>query len=82
MTKYKSKSIQKQVKDGKGVYEVDVDTRLSRMKPIHARWLISLYDKLGNSEQLIENGFIAASITEALNPQKDFGDEDPFKHLL
>ena len=47
--------IQKQVNDRKGVYEVDVDTRLSRMKPIHARWLISLYDKLRNSEQLIDS---------------------------
>ena len=37
--------------NGKGVYEVDVDTRLSRMKPIHARWVISLYDKLRNSEK-------------------------------
>ena len=28
------------------------------------------------------DGFRAASITEALDPQSDFGDEDPFKHLL
>ena len=28
---------QKQMNNEKGVYEVDVDTRLSRMKPIHAR---------------------------------------------
>lgn len=31
---------------GKGVYEVDKDTRLSRMKPIYTRWIINLYDKL------------------------------------
>ena len=80
--KWYTDQIQKQVDDGKGVYEVDIDTRLSRMKPIHAQWLISLYDKLRNSEQLIVNGFKAASILEALDPQKDFGDEDPFKHLL
>ena len=80
--KWYTDQIQKQLDDGKGVYEVDIDTRLTRMKPIHARWIISLYDKLRNSEQLIENGFRAASILEALDPQKDFGDEDPFKHLL
>ena len=67
--------------NGKGVYEVDVDTRLSRIKSIHARWVISLYDKLCNSEKVIENGFRAAAITEALDPPKDFGDEDPFKYL-
>ena len=57
-------------------------TQLSRVKPIHARWLITLYDKLQNSEQLIVNDFKAASILETLDPQKDFGDEDPFKHLV
>ena len=80
--KWYREEIQKQTNDEKGVYEVDIDTRLSRMKSIHARWIIGLYDKLRNSQQLIENGFRAASITEALDPQSDFGDEDPFKHLL
>ena len=67
--------------NGKGVYEVDVDIRLSTMKAIHARWVISLYDKLRNSEKVIENGFRAVAVTEALDPQKDFGGEDPFKYL-
>ena len=80
--KWYTEEIQKQTNDGKGVYEVDIDTQLSRMKSIHARWIIGLYDKLRNSQQLIENGFRAASITEALDPQSDLGDEDPFKHLL
>ena len=34
--------IQKQLYNGKGVYEVDVETCLSRLKPIYARWVISL----------------------------------------
>ena len=79
--KWYTGEIQKQMDNGKGAYEVDVDTRLSRMKSIHSRWIISLYDKLRNSEKVIENGFRAAAITEALDPQKDFGDEDPFKYL-
>ena len=74
--------IQKQMDNGKGVYEVDVDTRLTRMKPIHARWVIGLFDKLRNSEKMIANGFKAAAITEALDPEKDFGEEDPFSHLI
>ena len=28
------------------VHQIDIDTKLSKMTPIHARWLISLYDKL------------------------------------
>ena len=69
--KWYTEEIQKQTNDGKGVYEVDIDTRLSRMKSIHARWIIGLYDKLRNSQQLIDNGFRAVSITEALDPQSD-----------
>ena len=67
--------------NGKGVHEVDVDTRLSRVKPIDARWVIDLYGKLRNSEKMIENGFKPAAITEALYPEKDFGVEDP-SHLI
>ena len=66
----------------KGIHEVDVDTRLPWMKPIHARWLIGLCDKLRNSEKMIENGFKAAEIMEALDLEKDFGEEDPFPQLI
>ena len=68
--------------NGKGVYEVDRDTGLSRRKSIHARWVIGLYNKLRISEKMIENGFKAAAITETLDPEKDFGEEDPFSHLI
>ena len=74
--------IRKQMDNGKGFNEVDGDTRLSRMKPIHAHWVIDLYNCLRNSEKIIENGFKGAVITEALDPDKDFGEEDPFSHLI
>ena len=73
--------IQKQMGNGKGVHEVDVGIRLSQMVPIHARWVTGLYDKLRNSEKMIENGFKAAAITGALDTEKDFGEEGPFSHL-
>ena len=79
--KWYTGEIQRQMDNGKGVYEVDVDTQLSRMKPIHARWVISCAIPTSNSEKVIENGFRAATITEALDPQKDFVDENPFKYL-
>ena len=72
--------IQKQMDNGKGVFEVDVDTRLSQIKPI--LWVIGLCDKLWNFEKVIENGFKAGAITEALDSEKDFGEEDPFSHII
>ena len=68
--------------NGKDVHEVDVDTCLPRMKPIHALLLIGLYDKLQNSEKMIENGFKTVAIMEALDHEKDFGEEDPFSQLI
>ena len=74
--------IQRQMDNGKDVYEVDVDTLLSQMKPINARWVIGLYDKLRNYEKMIENGFKAAAITEALDPEENLVEEDPFSRLI
>ena len=74
--------VQKQMDNGKGVYEIDVNTCLSRMKPIRACWVIGLYDKLRKSKKTIKNGLKSAAITEALDPEKDFGEEDPFSLLI
>ena len=52
----------------------------TQMKPTHARWLISLYDKLRNSGEMIESIFENASIMEAID-NKDIPNEDTFKHL-
>ena len=39
----------KQIKAGKNIYDVEVPMKMSDMKPIHARWVIGLYDHLTNS---------------------------------
>ena len=65
---------------GKNVHQTDVDTKLSKMKPTNARWLISLYDKLRNSGEMIKSAFENASIMETID-NKEIPDEDPFKHL-
>ena len=45
--------VSKQLNSGAGIYAVDVKLQLSVLKPIHARWLISLHDHLRNQTQLI-----------------------------
>ena len=79
---FKEQTTKRYTDNGKDVYEADVDTRLSRMKPIHVHWIIGLCDKLWNSEKMIENGLKAVVITEALDPEKGFGDGDSFSHLI
>ena len=58
---------------------VQVETTLTVMKPIHAQWLIGLYDSLRNSRDMIVKGFAQAGITEAISQPLDL--EDPFADL-
>ena len=54
--------------------------QLSILKPIHARWLISLYDYLRTQQEMIKKGFETAGICEALEIELE--SEDPFEDLL
>ena len=65
---------------GKNNHQIDSDTKLSKVKPIYARWLISLYDKLQDSGEMIKSAFENASIAEGID-NKEIPDEDSFKHL-
>ena len=58
-------------------HQNDIDSKLSKMKAIYVRWLISLYDKLRNSGEMIKPAF---KVMEAIY-NKEIPDEDPFKHL-
>ena len=58
--------VQKQLDSG--VEEVSpVDLRMSIMKPVGARWLVSLYDYLRENSDIIKNGFNAAGIDVVTN---------------
>ena len=56
-------------------YSIDVNTKLSVMKPIHARWLVGLYDHLQNKPEVIRKGFEMAGIVAAVT-------DDPFEDLV
>ena len=64
---------------GTDVYSINVKTNLSIIKPIHAQWVIGLYDYLRNKTDFIIKGFEIAGITEAIN--FDLEPEDPFTDL-
>ena len=50
------------------------------MKPIHACWLVSLYDHLRNKPEVIRKGFEMAGIVEAVTKEPE--PEDLFEDLL
>ena len=64
---------------GENVLQTDIDTKLSKIKAMHVRWLISLYGKLRNFVKMIKPAFMNASVMKAIY-NKEIPDEDPFKH--
>ena len=39
-----------------------VDLKMSTMKPLGARWLVSLYDYISGNQSIVVNGFKAAGL--------------------
>ena len=74
-----SKEIAKALDKGQDIHEVKVDTTLTVMKPIHAQWIIGLYDRLRNDVELTKKSFKEAGITSAI--EEEIEPVDPFKDL-
>ena len=69
------RKVKKQLDDGKNVFEVNIETNLSKMKQIDACWIINLDDEFCNSNEMITKTIQMASITKALTSES-IGDED------
>ena len=63
--------------------DVDVDLRLSVLKPIHATWIVSMYNHLTSSEgrQSIAKGWTKAGVTDVVSGSKKLPPQDLFEDL-
>ena len=80
-TEWYSSSIATQLDQGKSIEEVDVELKLSILKPLQANWIKELYDYMTSEEgrEIISNVWKAATITEAIQKgTKDLESLDPF----
>ena len=66
-----AEQVASQIQQGKDIQEVKVDTKMSRMKPIHARWVVSA--------DAVRKSFDMAGITFCLD--NEIEPEDPFNDL-
>ena len=75
--------IQSQLDSGMVLDDVDVDLRFSVLKPIHATWIVSMYNHLSSSEgrQSIEKKWKKAGVTDVVSGSKKPLPEDPFEDL-
>ena len=74
-----AQQITNQLEGGSSVYDVQVLLKLSAIKPVHAKWLLSLHDHLRNSSDTIIKGFAMAGIKDPSMMELPL--EDPFSDL-
>jgi len=81
-TAWCSAQIHTQLDSGVPLDDVDVDMRLSVLKPIHATWLVSMFNHVSSSEGRISiaKGWKKAGISEVIDG-KELPPEDPFEDL-
>ena len=66
---YYSNEVKSQLDSGKELNDVEVDFRLSKIKPLHAQWLIDMYNYFTTEKgsQIIIKGWKKAGIVEIFN---------------
>ena len=64
-----SKEIAKALDKEQDIHEVNVDATLTVMKPIHAQWIIGLYDRLSSDVELTKKSFKEAGINLAIEEE-------------
>ena len=68
--KWFAEKVTEQIDAGKSPDEVIVDMKLTVMKEVGAKWLVSMHDYFQGHPEICKNGFVKAGITEALsNPE-------------
>ena len=76
--------VQQQVQNGKSAEEIEVDLRLSVIKPLHAQWLVNIYMHFTSAscgQDTILRGWKKAGISGLLDGTITLPPEDPFEQI-
>ena len=81
---YYSTIVQQQLECGKDVEDIEVDFRLTTLKPLHAQWLVNMYNffTIPNGKEIILKGWKKAGISGLLDGTTVLPPEDPFKEIF
>lgn len=82
-TTWYSQEVQRQLDSGTSFEDIAVDLRMSVIKPLHAGWLVALYDYLTGAEgrRSIFKGWEKAGVKEIVNSDKPLPPVDPFEEI-
>ena len=77
---YYCKEVKKQLDSGKQLDEIEIDFRLTVLKPLHAQWLIALYNHFtsDNGEPAIIKSWKKSAISGVLDKSTVLPPHDPF----
>ena len=65
-----AEKVSQQLRLGKAPADVKVSLKLSGLKPLHAKWIVEMYDFLKQEKSSIIKGFEKAGILEAVESAK------------
>ena len=80
---YYSSTVKNQLERGKQLEDIEVNFRLSAIKPLHAQWLINMYNFFTAEKGLkvVSKGWEKAGITGILDGSITLPKEDPFEEF-
>ena len=75
-----TEQVAKQLNEGKASADVKFSLNLSKIKPLHAKWVYEMYEYLRRRSDLVLNGFESVGITEAVEKSNEDFEiiENPF----
>ena len=79
-TTYYASVVKQQLDSGRKIDEVDIDLRLTVIKPLHAQWLVDLFNFLTSTKgtEVILKGWKKAGVTGLLDGSTIVPAVDPF----
>ena len=80
---YYSNAVKQQLEAGAKLEDIDVDFRLSVLKPLHAQWLVNMYNFFSTErgKLVISKGWKRAEISGLLDGTTVLPPEDPFENV-
>ena len=80
---YYSEIVRHKLENGENVEDIEVDLRLTAIKPLHAQWLVNMYNFFTSSKgpQIIVKGWKKAGISGLLDGTTTIPSADPFSRI-
>ena len=76
---YYSCEVKNQLENDTALDDIEDDLRLSKIKPLHAQWLVEMYNHLG--QQILINGWMKAGVVDLFVGSHTPPPEDPFESI-